>query len=460
MENEKIMIGGIVFLLIVSMCGCLSSNNVNAEYLRTKIIEKFNNVQSYTYRSSGNMTRPGSDLPGYGLYSLNGNVNVLQKHVKSYMDIELTNELIEYYLKHNITITNETFNFFHQYFYYENETLYKSFDNRTWDGTQHGSLNWYAFAFLDRQFRFILENATLSKLADEAIDGCTCYTLQVTPKLENLTLKPVYMDLLFPLQNERRSIYFLFEQNYSTDIKYWIDKDTYLIKKMCIKASNNFTYSYNSSKNITRHSLSNYETEILFYNYDQEDSVESPWQIYIQQASELLNYLNYSNTRFGFGMNLPYIWIVDENSMYGSSVGLVPTFSLRDQSITNLSLIIGPPSRSSGNLSEEVQNKLMDIGEKLNDTTHSQYYINYTLDRNGPLNVNGMNAYEFVTSMTTNNITIKTRDLFIEKDERLFDILFYGYEELYNEYLPEINDCINTSFTIIAPYFEIYEINL
>jgi len=450
MKNEELVIGFIIFILIFAACGCISTNDINAEYLKSKITENFHDVHSYKFLSSGKITIRESNSTGYsptgGPYSLYGEIDVSEKRLKSYMHVELTDEMIENFIKQNITITNETLKFLHQYFHFENDTFFTSYDNRTWESHNKKSTTWYAFAYLDRQFRFILENATLSKLADEVINGSTCYVVKVTPKLDDLTLKSAYMDLLFPYQNERHKIYFLFEQNYSTNIKYWIEKDTYLIKKLFIQASNNFTYSYNSSKNITHCLSSIYETEMLFYDYNQEDFITSPWEQYIRQADELLNTLNYSNTRFGFGMNVPESWVLDEDGMYSMSVGLLPTFCLRNQSSTNLSLLIGPPARSSGNLSEEAQKKLDDIGEI------------YTLDRHGPLNVNGMNAYEFITSMTTNNITIKTRDLFIEKDKRLFDILFYGYEDLYNEYLPEINEYINTSFTIITPYFEIYEI--
>ena len=68
-----------------------------------------------------------------------------------------------------------------------------------------------------------------------------------------------------------------------------------------------------------------------------------------------------------------------------------------------------------------------------------------------------MEAYEFVTSYEYNDIIIKTREIFIEKDDRLFSIRISGYGELYEEHMSNIDESLDSSFTIITPYFEIYD---
>jgi len=461
MKNEKIAIGLVLFLLIVTACGCISYNDVNVEDIRIKIIEKFDNLQSYKYTSLGDITtiesNPTDYSPTGGPYSLDGEIDIHHKRIKTYMNVELTDEMIESLKNQNVTLNNETLEFLNRYFYFENDTLYTSYDNLTWDVWDTKPINWYAFAYLDRQFHFLLENATLKLLDDDIVGGSKCYTLEVTPKLEDIDMRSAYMDYLFPMRYEESSIHVEFEQVYDTNIKYWVEKDTYLIKKIYIKAENNHTRSFNVTEYTTYNTLSIYETEILFYDYNQVTDIESPWQEYENEAMDLLDHLDYSNTRFGFGLNLPEDWTVEEGGLYSSGGGQVPIFYLANQSWENLSLLVGPPSRYSGNLSEEINEKSESIAKILNDSNYTIYYENYSLETQGSTIINGMEAYEFVTSYEYNGIIIKTREIFIEEDDRLFSIHISGYGELYEEHMSNIDESLDSSFIIIAPYFEIYE---
>ncbi len=65
MKNEELVIGFIIFILIFAACGCISTNDINAEYLKSKITENFHDVHSYKFLSSGKITIRESNSTGY-----------------------------------------------------------------------------------------------------------------------------------------------------------------------------------------------------------------------------------------------------------------------------------------------------------------------------------------------------------------------------------------------------------
>ena len=64
-----------------------------------------------------------------------------------------------------------------------------------------------------------------------------------------------------------------------------------------------------------------------------------------------------------------------------------------------------------------------------------------------------MNAYEFIYSYIGYDGVFK--EMYIEKEERILYIGTTGEEELINSYLSGFEQSLNSSLSIISPYYEI-----
>lgn len=441
-KAKIITIFAIMIVIVSAFAFFWLQKDDEADEIIEKTLNAFENVKSYKYISSGSlMTNEinGVDKPlSGGPYTLNCEVDISNKKLVGQW-----------------TFTNESSESFNYSYYFFNGTLYSSNDNITWD--THGSDNvWYSFSHLDRILSFMLKNATLKQLDNEIIDGNECFVIKVTPNINDAELRQAYIDFLLPYRYAESGYEEDWAYTYDTDVKYWVEKDSYLIKKATFDVMYNLKYSfypYESTELSKINHFWNYATEIVFYDYGEVGKIESPWKSYEDEAELKLSHLNYSNIRFGFGFNPPDGWSIAGNYYIGmiSTGTSIPLFCRENDSYSNISIYIGPLSRyHEGNLIEQIEKKLEQLNETINQNE------NYTLESHIERTVNGMNAYEFVTTNRYDEYVQKVKEIYVEKDNRIFTISIQGHSDLFDTSISEIENSLNSSFTIITPYFEIY----
>jgi len=159
-----------------------------------------------------------------------------------------------------------------------------------------------------------------------------------------------------------------------------------------------------------------------------------------------LSNLGYVDREHGFGFNPPDGWNII--SVSDSAVYLnCTTNESNSEPLSLFGFMVGIPNYGAINqtLSSYVEYTL----EDLTDSTLE----NFSLISHNKRTVNGMNAYEFVSAFDWyDNQSIKyerkEKLIFVEKNERIFNIKYWGKPELYDKYESFVNQSIN-SLTII-----------
>lgn len=144
----------------------------------------------------------------------------------------------------------------------------------------------------------------------------------------------------------------------------------------------------------------------------------------IDNNNSTLRNLGYSNTAYGFGLNPPDGWRVDE-SQGGSVVGF---FGPEVDGFT-INILIGVAEYQTGETVKNVAEYVME-GAITSKT-------NFSLVSSGPRTVNGMNAYEFVATYISDyvqDVVAKVKEVFIEKNRKGLMICLTVPENSYDEY--------------------------
>lgn len=127
----------------------------------------------------------------------------------------------------------------------------------------------------------------------------------------------------------------------------------------------------------------------------------------IDNNSALRN-LGYSNTAYGFGLNPPDGWRVDETQS-GAVVGF---FGPEVDNLT-LNILIAPVEFSPGETVKNTAEYVIGTGP--------DSYTNFSLVSSGARTVNGMNAYEFVATYISSYVqdaVVKAKEVIIEKNRK------------------------------------------
>ena len=121
-----------------------------------------------------------------------------------------------------------------------------------------------------------------------------------------------------------------------------------------------------------------------------------------------LSGLGYSNTVYGFGLNPPDGWRVDETQS-GALVGffgpIVDNFTIN--------ILIAPVEFSPGETVKNTAEYVIGNGP--------ESHTNFSLVSSGARTVNGMNAYEFVATYISSyvqDVVVKSKEVIIEKNRK------------------------------------------
>lgn len=417
----------VIFILVGLSLIFLFQDEPNAEEIKGRFIDSVGSVEFYKYTINIRTIRSTENISG---------VNISDSNITSTGKIDILNKKlsVEHKLKED-SLQNQDFIFIN---YYEDEIFYYPWGENKWYSSELSN-NWYVYSYIERLAYFLLEDAVLEKLQDEKIKNNYCYVLNIKPVFKNVQLTNASGDSLFGSG--------LPEKSYENlTLKCWFDKDDYLLKRFFVKYDVDISSFYYDDENITN-VIQSYDIDIQFYDYNKPITIIAPWQHFIDEAEEKLNSLNYSSIKYGYGFNLSEKWtgwIYHEDDTYGN---ILSQFLYRKNvDSNNLSLIISPPSEHD---SSSLNYKVLETLERIDND-------NYTLISNQSRTMNNMNAYEIAYStINDDSETIIIKEIYVENNERVFEIFYGGLTDLYNLYESEIEQSLNTSFTIISPYYQI-----
>lgn len=424
--------------------------NILTTDIKEKVLRAIDNVAFYSYSANGtieeimkweNETEKLLDDNSWYNHSTNYdsffNVDIHNKQLKGELD--------------NYTI------------YYSDETQYLGYTDYNYWSAISNEESWYLFSYLEA-VKYIFEEGTIKNLDNEIINDSDYYKLEISSIFDNKELNRTFTSMLLPQRRYSSNSDVVFNEEYTCNIFYWIEKNTFLPKKIYIELRYfvNRTSHHNYLGNATWNITSYYKTTIFFEKYNEPLDMEAPWKSFQDNAEELLNNLEYYNLDFGFGFNPPANWTLFEPGYYeglisGTSLVLKSPdviFIPQNQSYFNIYFSIEPIDSifESKNLSEKVENRISEIQEMMNRTV---YMENYFLVSHGNTTINEMEAYEFLIVTGTNESRYIEKEIYIQKDERIFEIRICGYNDYYYDYIIEIGHSINSSLKIIVPYYYI-----
>ena len=153
-------------------------------------------------------------------------------------------------------------------------------------------------------------------------------------------------------------------------------------------------------------------------------------------TTNALSGLKYSNTQYGFGLNPPEGWTIDENDQFGPVRFYGPII---DDTTVNIG--ISEPS-------------YLATGESLNSVVitlveyYSSYFTNFSEISNNSRIVNGMNAHDLVYTFTQGVYELKQMQVLVEKSKKSFGITFTASVSSFDDYISAFEQSIAT-FTIV-----------
>jgi len=160
--------------------------------------------------------------------------------------------------------------------------------------------------------------------------------------------------------------------------------------------------------------------------------------VFQEKKNDPLSNLGYVNRELGFGLNPPQNWDVkEENTLIWFETDFSYSEENSSDSIT-LQILAPLPDGNYPTFSYLIYDKL-NAYSKLNDENTSMSHSERT--------INGMNAHEFIW-IISNKTEMKAKEIFVEKNGRVFYIYFGKVPYLYDKYLSIAEQSIN-SLTIV-----------
>ncbi len=145
--------------------------------------------------------------------------------------------------------------------------------------------------------------------------------------------------------------------------------------------------------------------------------------------------LVYVNEEYGFGLNPPEGWIVNEQT-YDPVKFFCP-----DQNDYQVHIVINRPVTL--NLTLE------DIADDLLGRYEESYFKNFSLISRTPKTINNMNAYELVYTEGKEPNMLQHKQILYQKDEIVFTLTYNSLVRTYDTYIAVVDQCID-SFMILS----------
>jgi hypothetical protein len=144
--------------------------------------------------------------------------------------------------------------------------------------------------------------------------------------------------------------------------------------------------------------------------------------------------LGYINQEYGFGLNPPAGWTINENTQD------IVKFFCPDQNDYQINLAIKKPVISNETLN--------DVVEQLIEYYSHSFFKNFTQISSKPITVNGLNAYEIVYSEGQEPYLLQHKQVLIEDNKKIYSLTYISLVDTFDTYISVVDQSIN-SFTII-----------
>jgi len=153
--------------------------------------------------------------------------------------------------------------------------------------------------------------------------------------------------------------------------------------------------------------------------------------VLIAGCTEQVSKRSYTNTVYGFSLNPPVGWLGVENESSDVAVRFTPS------NYSNVSLRITPPfslseGRALSTFADEVEENLSESG------------MNYTIVYREWRAMDGAQAYEIVYSYEQDGNAQRINQVAVLKTYTVFLITFTAPIDLYNQYITDIDQCIDS----------------
>jgi len=150
-------------------------------------------------------------------------------------------------------------------------------------------------------------------------------------------------------------------------------------------------------------------------------------------SEDPLNGLEYINDDYGFGLNPPDGWVMNESTK--------ENFIVRFNTSDEVALIIIISEYGTGDTLESHAEWEIEIFEDDSD--------DFTLISKKSRTINNMDAYEIVYTDKINAIdyTVETKEVLVELNNVVLTLVYYASIDLYDTYLSDFENSIST-FTI------------
>lgn len=140
--------------------------------------------------------------------------------------------------------------------------------------------------------------------------------------------------------------------------------------------------------------------------------------------------LRYINKEYGFGLNPPEGWIINEQT-YDPVKFFCP-----DQNEYQVHIVINRPAQLNQTLEE--------IADELLIRYEQSYFTNFTLISRTPKTINTLNAYELVYTQGIQPYVLQHKQILYQKDEKIITLTYISLARTYQTYISVVDQSINS----------------
>ena len=145
-----------------------------------------------------------------------------------------------------------------------------------------------------------------------------------------------------------------------------------------------------------------------------------------------LSGLGYSNTVYGFGLNPPTGWTIDESGSMGTIV------------------IFYGPSEDNFTVNMVITAGQLETGETLSDSIeviidyYNNYFTNFSLLSNNARTVNNMTAHEIIYAYLQGVYNLKQKQVIVEKNRNTIILTYSATISSYEKYLSVFEQSVSS----------------
>lgn len=148
-------------------------------------------------------------------------------------------------------------------------------------------------------------------------------------------------------------------------------------------------------------------------------------------ASTVIAQQTYHNEKYGFSIQPPSGWTVDESGLMGTAVIFIgPT---KEDFTVNINILV-----------EDAQGMTLDEYISASKPQLSQILTNYQLVSEGSKVIGGLDTYALVYTHTMGVFDLEVKQVALLEDDKAYVITFTALQSNYDEYLPAFEASVET----------------